>query len=156
MFKIQDGRRFHGNDKFFFRKKCTVVIFDRVGYCYEAKRHSNGVNNKSKVLLQALPLTLTIIGHGQNGDLSDGTISAFYTTSSFIDGGQICVHVTRETTTTWHLFSGSWHLGGRKSNRFELEIVKKNAMKKGGFTEMHIKMRPLPWEATIKRFLRLC
>ena len=52
-----------------------------------------------------------IVGHGEDGDLCDGTIPSLYSTSSFIDGGQICVHVTGETTTTWHLLSSSRHLG---------------------------------------------
>ena len=50
---------------------------------------------------------LTIIGHGENRNLGNGTISAFNTTSSLINCGQISVHVTRETTTPRHFFSGS-------------------------------------------------
>ncbi|RUS78984.1 hypothetical protein EGW08_013241, partial [Elysia chlorotica] len=52
----------------------------------------------------------TIIRHSKNGNLGDGTISAFNTTSSLIDCGQISVHVTRETTTSRHFFSGSRYL----------------------------------------------
>jgi hypothetical protein len=52
----------------------------------------------------------TVVGHRKNGDLSDGTVTPLDTASAFIDGGQIGVHVTRETTTTRHLLSGSRHL----------------------------------------------
>ncbi len=48
-----------------------------------------------------------IIRHGQNGDLGDGSIAALNSTSPLIDGSQIRVHVTWETTSTRHLFSGS-------------------------------------------------
>jgi len=53
---------------------------------------------------------LTIIRHGKNGNLSDGSTPPFYTSGTFIDGGQICVHVSRETTSTWYFLSGSWNL----------------------------------------------
>lgn len=50
---------------------------------------------------------LTIVGHGQNGDLSDRTVTAFNTTSTFVDGRQIGVHVTRITTTARNFFTSS-------------------------------------------------
>jgi hypothetical protein len=64
----------------------------------------------------------TIIRHGQDGDLGDGSVSTFDTTSSFIDGRQVSVHVachnsvytstsfftrTWITSSSWHFFSGS-------------------------------------------------
>jgi hypothetical protein len=52
----------------------------------------------------------TVVGHSQNGDLSNGSVAALYTTGSLVDGGQIRVHVTRVTTATGHFFSGSGDL----------------------------------------------
>lgn len=59
--------------------------------------------------------SLTVIRHGKDGDLCDGARSALHSASTLIDGGQIGVHVTRETTTARHLLSSSRHLveGGR-------------------------------------------
>jgi hypothetical protein len=48
----------------------------------------------------------TVVGHGQDGNLGDGTVPSFYTSSTLVDGGQISVHVTGVTTTTGHFFSG--------------------------------------------------
>lgn len=48
----------------------------------------------------------TVVRHSQDGDLGDGSITAFNTTGTLVDGSQIRVHVTRETTTTGHLFTG--------------------------------------------------
>lgn len=53
---------------------------------------------------------LTVIGHGKDGDLSDGAVSALHTTSALVDGGQIGVHVAREASATRHLLTGSRHL----------------------------------------------
>lgn len=52
----------------------------------------------------------TVVRHSQDWDLGDGAISSFHTSSSLIDGGQICVHVARITTSTGHFFSGSGDL----------------------------------------------
>lgn len=52
----------------------------------------------------------TVVGHGENGDLSDGAVTPLHTTRTLVDGGQVSVHVTWETTTTRHLFTGSRHL----------------------------------------------
>lgn len=52
----------------------------------------------------------TIVGHGEDGDLSDGAVPALHATSTLVDGGQIGVHVTREASATRHLFTGSRHL----------------------------------------------
>lgn len=51
-----------------------------------------------------------IVRHGENGYLGNRTVPAFHTTSSFIDGSQISVHVTREATATRNLLSSSRHL----------------------------------------------
>lgn len=51
-----------------------------------------------------------IVGHGENRDLGDGSVTALDTTSTFVDGRQIRVHVTGVTTTTGHLFTGSGDL----------------------------------------------
>lgn len=52
----------------------------------------------------------TVVGHGEDGDLSDGAVTPFYSASSLIDGGQIRVHVTGETSPARHLLSGCGHL----------------------------------------------
>lgn len=49
----------------------------------------------------------TVIGHGENGNLRDGATPTLHTASSLVDGGQVCVHISREATATWHLLSGS-------------------------------------------------
>lgn len=49
----------------------------------------------------------TIIRHGENGDLGDGTTPALHTASSLIDGGQVCVHISRKATASWHFLPGS-------------------------------------------------
>lgn len=51
--------------------------------------------------------TLTVIGHGENGDLGDGTVSALDSAGSLVQRRQICVEVTGVTSSTWHLLSGS-------------------------------------------------
>jgi hypothetical protein len=53
---------------------------------------------------------LTVVGHGQDRNLCDGTVTALDTTSSLVDGRQIRVHVTRVTTTTGNFLTGSRHL----------------------------------------------
>lgn len=47
-----------------------------------------------------------IVGHGQDGDLGDGTVAASDTTSALVDGREICVHVTGVTTTSGYFFTG--------------------------------------------------
>jgi len=49
---------------------------------------------------------LTIVGHGQNRNLGDGAMATLDTSGTLVDGGQISVHVTGVTTTTWHLLTG--------------------------------------------------
>jgi hypothetical protein len=53
---------------------------------------------------------LTIVRHGENRNLGNGTIAALDTTGTLVHGGQISVHVTRVTTTTRNLFTGSGDL----------------------------------------------
>lgn len=53
---------------------------------------------------------LTIVGHGQNGHLCDGTVTALNTTSTLVHGGKISVHVTGVTTATGDLLAGSGDL----------------------------------------------
>lgn len=50
---------------------------------------------------------LTIIGHGEDGDLSNGSSTAHHTARPLVDGGQVCVHVSREASAPGHLLSGS-------------------------------------------------
>mmetsp|Transcript_28453 Transcript_28453/g.78164 ORF Transcript_28453/g.78164 Transcript_28453/m.78164 type:complete len:354 (-) Transcript_28453:91-1152(-) len=50
-----------------------------------------------------------IIGHGQNGQLGNGTVSSHDTSGTFVNGGQIRVHVTGITTTTGNFFAGGRH-----------------------------------------------
>ena len=52
----------------------------------------------------------TIVRHRQNGNLGNGTISAFDSTSSLINGRQIRVHVPRIPTSAGHFLSRSGHL----------------------------------------------
>jgi hypothetical protein len=52
----------------------------------------------------------TIIGHGEDWDLCDGSTPALHTACSFIDGGQVCVHVSREASAPGHFLSGSGDL----------------------------------------------
>lgn len=52
-------------------------------------------------------LETTVIGHGENGDLCDGATPALHAASSLIDGGQVCVHISRKATAPWHFLSGS-------------------------------------------------
>uniref|UniRef100_A0A182QVN8 Uncharacterized protein n=1 Tax=Anopheles farauti TaxID=69004 RepID=A0A182QVN8_9DIPT len=54
-----------------------------------------------------------VVRHSQNRDLRDRTVAAFDTSGTFVDGGQIGVHVTGETTTSGHLLTGSRHLTQR-------------------------------------------
>jgi hypothetical protein len=58
-------------------------------------------------------ILLTVVGHSQDGNLRDGSVTALDTTSSLVNGGQIRVHVTGVTTATGHLFSGSGDLTQR-------------------------------------------
>jgi hypothetical protein len=48
-----------------------------------------------------------IIGHGENGQLGDGTILADDSTGSLVKSRQIGIHITGIPSSTWHLFSGS-------------------------------------------------
>lgn len=48
----------------------------------------------------------TVIGHGEDGDLRDGAVTSLHSAGSLVDGGQICVHVTRETPPARDLLSG--------------------------------------------------
>lgn len=47
------------------------------------------------------------VWHGQDRNLCDGSIATRDSTSTLVDGRQVGVHVTRVTTTTWNLFTGS-------------------------------------------------
>lgn len=51
-----------------------------------------------------------VVGHGQDGQLSDGAFLASDTTGTLVDGGQIGVHVTWVASTTRHLLSGGGDL----------------------------------------------
>ena len=55
-------------------------------------------------------IMLTVVRHGQNGDLSDGAVTALDTTSSLVDSRQIRVHVTGVTTTTGDFFTSGGDL----------------------------------------------
>lgn len=52
----------------------------------------------------------TVVRHGEDGDLRDGSVTTFNTTCSLVDGRQIGVHVTRETTATRHFLSSCRYL----------------------------------------------
>ena len=48
---------------------------------------------------------LTIVGHGENRNLGDGTVSALDSTGSLVESSQISVEVTRVTSSTGNFFS---------------------------------------------------
>ena len=81
---------------------------------------------------------LTIVGHGQNGHLCDGTVTALNTTSTLVHGGKISVHVTGVTTATGHLFAGSGDLtkgitvGGQVSENDENVLLQLVGVVLGG------------------------
>lgn len=50
---------------------------------------------------------LTVIGHGEDGDLSDGSTPALHAARPLVDGGQVSVHVPREASAPGNLLSGS-------------------------------------------------
>lgn len=52
----------------------------------------------------------TIVGHGQDRNLSNGTVPALDSACTLVNGGQISVHVTGVTTTTGNFFSCSRNL----------------------------------------------
>lgn len=71
---------------------------------------------------------LTIVGHGQNGDLGDGAVSAFHSAGAFIDGGQICVHVARKPSTPGYFLSGSRDLKVRTSWGKQTKAVNRHSL----------------------------
>lgn len=56
-----------------------------------------------------------VVWHSENGNLSDRTGTAFNSTGTLVDGRQIGVHVTWETSTAGHLLSGGRHLKFKKN-----------------------------------------
>jgi hypothetical protein len=52
-------------------------------------------------------LKLTIVGHGKNRNLGDGTVSALDSTGSLVKSSQISVEVTGVTSSTGNFFSCS-------------------------------------------------
>lgn len=72
----------------------------------------------------SIAAAFTVIWHGENGDLSDGTVSALHSAGTLVDGGQISVHVARKASTAGHFLSGSrdlqvgrgWWMGGWHEN----------------------------------------
>ena len=52
----------------------------------------------------------TIVRHSQDGNLSDGTVTALNSSGTFVHGGQVSIHVTGVTTTTGNFFSCSGNL----------------------------------------------
>jgi hypothetical protein len=71
------------------------------------------ISGRVSVYAKVRGMLHTVVRHGQDGNLGDGSVTALYTTSSLVDGGQIRVHVTGVTTATGHLFSGSGDLTQR-------------------------------------------
>lgn len=47
-----------------------------------------------------------IVGHGQNGELGDGTVAAHDATGALVNGRQVGVHVTGVTAATGHFLTG--------------------------------------------------
>ena len=52
----------------------------------------------------------TVVGHGENGNLGDGAVATLDTSGTLVDGGQVSVHVSGVTTTTWDLLTGGGDL----------------------------------------------
>lgn len=52
----------------------------------------------------------TVVGHGEDGDLGDGAAASLNPAGSLIDGCQVGVHVSGETSASWHFLSGCGHL----------------------------------------------
>jgi hypothetical protein len=50
---------------------------------------------------------LTIVGHGENRNLGDGTVSSLDSTGSLVKSSQISVEVTGVTSSTGNFFSSS-------------------------------------------------
>lgn len=65
----------------------------------------------------------TVVGHGEDGDLGDGAVATLDSAGSLVDGGQICVHVTRETPPAGDLLSGCRHLGNERHRRRQIHNV---------------------------------
>jgi hypothetical protein len=88
--------------------------------------------------LRVNPQPLTIVGHGQNGHLRDGAVTALNTTSTLVHGGKIGIHVTGVTTATGHLFAGSGDLtkgitvGGQVSENDENVLLQLVGVVLGG------------------------
>jgi hypothetical protein len=51
-------------------------------------------------------IVLTIVGHGKNRNLSDGTVTTLDTSGTLVDGGQISVHVTGVASSSRNFFTG--------------------------------------------------
>jgi len=56
-----------------------------------------------------------VVGHGENRNLGDGTVSAVHSTGSLVDGRQIGIEITGVGSSTRHFFSSSRHLSQRVS-----------------------------------------
>ena len=48
----------------------------------------------------------TIVRHGEDGDLGNGSVPALDTTGALVDGRQVRVHVSGVSTASGYLFSG--------------------------------------------------
>lgn len=48
-----------------------------------------------------------IVGHGQDWDLSNGSVLSSDSTGSLVDGGEIGIEVTWVRSSSWDFFSGS-------------------------------------------------
>jgi len=64
---------------------------------------------------------LTIIGHGEDGDLGDGAVSALHPAGALVDGGQIGVHVAGEASAAGHFLTGGGDLRGERERKRERE-----------------------------------
>lgn len=56
------------------------------------------------------PGLLTVVGHGQDGDLGDGAVPALHAPGPLVDGGQVGVHVAGEAAAAGHLLPGCRYL----------------------------------------------
>ena len=52
----------------------------------------------------------TIVRHGQNRNLGDGTVTSLDTPSTFVHGRQVSIHITGVTTTTGDFFTSGGDL----------------------------------------------
>ena len=62
-----------------------------------------------------------VVGHGQNGDLSDGALAPNHASGPLVNCGQIRVHVPRIPSTPGHFLTGGRYLNTNHTTRVVTE-----------------------------------